>query len=264
MAELIISRAKRSESPDVRVLQYSDQSEIPAITLKNTVAVITETPINNVYLLPDLYETPEIGDIVLVHRPGDTLDLSSRTVEIHTKIIVVRQYDGESWKNRDAFLFDGSAWIQISHIRLWIYNRGQTNDSLIGSWLTSKDRNGKVEWQEDNIYLYYTSTEARYISIYTSNKIDVSAYSKFVVVINNTSGVSGNSGSSSAGLVTTPYTGVSGTAGYESMTAGIRIATKGITTETTYEVDISSLEGEYHIQILIGILKINYYEVYME
>ena len=268
---IITRRGIGGQGCNISVRSYATQDSLPNGVSKNTISVITDIEIANVYIQSEMPVPTfsmdgsstdiNVGDVWVATNTvsGNTaLDISNLYAHVELDIECVMQYDGEKWVRMEAYAFIDGAWILISAPRLYLYDRGVQSTEITGSWASKKDSNGVITWDTDHLYIGYTGSKGRYASVYTTQAIDMSGYSKLVVVVSNTTG----SGTGSVGICTSAYTGVNGGTGKDSMTAWVGIPS-GLTEETAYELDISSIDGSYIIQLIAPIICVDFYEIYL-
>lgn len=242
----------------LRVVSYASADKLPALATKNNLAVISDIKSIYVYVQGERPEGAEAGDVWAKSVSGDDIGVYTTHSSFESGIKCVEQYDGTQWKRMEAYIYDGEAWRQVSTEKVLLYENGVTNDELVTGWTEKKGSYGVIEWNEDHLYLGYTGSADRYASVYTSNTIDLTNYSRISVVVNETTG----SGSGTLGAATAPYTGVSQGTGREQMAAYVSIPS-GVMEKTTYELDISALEGAHHVQLMAGIANVKIYEIYL-
>lgn len=271
MAELIMSRVDRKGIPNIYCALYEDDSFLATPAANNTIAIISNSglPLGNVYFQEDFPENPNNGDIFIQYKDGKLVDFSSYILNLTLSVQGVIQYIDGSWDYKIAYICYNGEWIQVSKPRLYIYNRGTQNTALTGSWTKKADGNGAATWGTESLALTTSSTSARYVSVYTSKKIDVTSFKKMVVILGNLTGDPNASGSTLIGLVTSPYTGVKGS----ELRANF-ITYKGASTsagatqpgEFTYEIPFDdNIVGSYYIQIGTYTMRESYYyEIYLE
>ena len=271
MAELIMSRINRKGIPNIYCFLYEDDSFLTTSAANNTIAVISNSglPLGNVYFQEEFPENPNNGDIFIQYTDGKLINFSSYTLDLTLSIQGVIQYIDGSWHYKIAYVCYNGEWIQVSKIRTYIYNRGTQNTELTGSWTTKADRNGKATWNASSLALTTSSSEARYVSVYTSKKIDVTNFSKMVVILGDLVGNPSDSGATVIGLAASPYTGGSGTELTNNYACYKKVSTAGNQKkpgEVTYEIVFDdNITGKYYIQIGTYIMRESYYyEIYLE
>lgn len=271
MAELLMSRVNQQNFLNLFCSLYKDDSFLTTSAQNNTIAIISDSdvPLGKIYFQEEQPENGNNGDIFIKYIDGDLIDFSSGNVNISLSIEFIKQYVNGAWHYREAYAYFNREWIQVSSLRVYAYNRGVRNTELTGSWTTKADRNGKVTWNTSSLALTTSSTEARYVSIYTSKKIDVTNFSKMVVTLGNLVGDPSDNGATVIGLAASPYIEMKGTALINNYACYKKVATSGSQKkpgEVTYEIVFDdNITGKYYIQIGTYIMRESYYyEIYFE
>lgn len=269
MAELIMSRVDRKGIPNIYCVLYEDDSFLTTSAVNNTIAIISNTSLGNVYFQEKYPENPNNGDIFIQYEDGKLIDFSSYTLDLTLSIQGVIQYIDGSWYYKIAYIYYNGEWIQVSKIREYIYNRGTQNTALTGPWTKKADDHGAATWGAESLALTTSGTSERYVSVYTSKKVDVTSFKKMVVILGDLTGDPSASGSTLIGLVTSPYTGVTGSTLRANFIAYNGVSTSAGATkpgEFTYEIPFDdNIVGSYYIQIGTYIMrKSYYYEIYLE
>lgn len=249
---------KGGKGNGLRAVSCASADKLPTLATKNRLAVISDIKSIYVYVQAERPEVGEAGDVWAKSVSGDDISVYTTRSSLEVGIKCVEQYDGTQWKRMEAYIYDGEAWRNVSTEKVLLYENGVTNAELVTGWTERKGNYGVIEWNEDHLYLGYTGSVDRYASVYTGNTIDLTNYSKIVAVVSETTG----SGTGTLGAAAAPYTGVSQGTGREQMAAYVSIPS-GVTEKTTYELDISALEGTYVIQLMAGIWNGTFYEIYL-
>lgn len=256
---MITRRGSPSNSQGFYFITWEDASTLPSERAEKTIAIIGSQKIGMVYMCADRPESVEIGDVWVSLGKGATITVRGPQVVMPITLSSIYQYSEEGWNRTDAYIKLDGAWTQISIVGLLVYTRGENNENITGGWGSKKDSNGVIEWNSDSLLLGYSGSSARYSSVYTNSLIDVTSFSKLVVIASSVSGT--NDGV--VGLQESPYTGTSRATAIEKMTA-YTLLTNGTTDETVFELDISELEGSYRLQFVAGISTFTIHEVYIE
>lgn len=244
----------------IRLMTMESAEMLPESALCNTLAVITKTEAGHVYIQSGQPEEAQAGDIWAATGEGETFSFSTSRADVPIGIKHVAQYDGAEWKRVGAYAWMDGAWARVSTEKFMLYERGMDMTDATGGWGSKKDSYGKATWNADSLYLGYAAdaTVARYASVYTMNKVELTQYTKLSVLA---SAVDVGNGFI-FGAIAEPYTGVSTSAVKEAMAAHVTL-TKDEAEETVYEADISALSGGYHIQLAVGVSKATIHEIYL-
>lgn len=260
MAEgIIVRRGGSGGGVALSVSAYSSADAMPATASDNDVAIISSIPVNNVTVSFEQPANAATGDVWLtIGEDGTSMTMGGNGVTLPIGVNNAMQYDGTAWQSVDAYIWQNGAWVSIESAKVYLIRNGASNTALVDSWTTKKDAKGVVTWNEDNVYIGYNEGDGRYASIYTANTIDLTNYKKLSIVVSNTGGTKDGI----LGVLTAPYTGVSGTTGVEKMAASVGI-TYNIEDKATHVLDISAVNGAHHVQVIAGIFKATIHDIYL-
>lgn len=232
-----------------KVIACADAASLPEKAKVNTIAVITDVAVKDLYIQSAAPEAPEVGAVWAVIGVGST-----PRIEV---------FDGELWRLVDAYLFDGASWVQMTAGRLDLYLNGTDYTINSGGWGSKEADHGTVSWTNTYLALSYWSDDKLYASVYTKAAIDLTLFSKLVIVGRVTERYSSDAKYHvAAGVVTSPYTGTVLATGEATMKA-IKKITSVSSTLVTYEVDLNGLVGAHYIQIMQAGYKFRMTEAYL-
>lgn len=233
----------------------------PANLKENSIWVITDVPITTWIFSPTQPEPPADGkDGAVWFLTGTSSEvafnvLKKNVIEVYP--LSAKQYIDGEWADKTAKTWNGSKWVEWT---VYLYNKGDKCTSVTGGYGEKVYSGGALTWNTDSVYLGYSGSTARTTTIYTNNKIDISNFSKLNVKVRdatiNTAFV--------FGVIDTPHIDASG--GYSEFISNCVAAhseTDNIDSETVLSLDISSLSGNYYIQLYAGYVKVTVTEVYL-
>lgn len=260
MGEAYLMRRGGGSAQWLRIMTCASADELPESVFLNTLAVISDVPVQYAFVQAETPPGDLLSESVVWVRTdgGDDIHLVSANSNFEIGILNVARYDGQMFRPVEAYIWDGETWRPVSVPRTYIYNQGVTNEALVGGWDSNKDAKGVITWNADSLYLGYTGDQARYASVFTTKAVDLTGYSRLCVVVSGTSGTK-----EGAACVTKEVSqSVTLETVLSKMAAYARIPLD-ITDRTTYEADISALEGEHYIQLVAAIFKGTFHEVYL-
>ena len=100
------------------VKAYTSVDLLPESSRENTIGVVTDTAISGWVMQA---EQPEGVEGMAASDVAFFAD-RKQTVKLYPK--AVKQYVGGAWSNKEAHVYQNSAWVQFSYARLYVYNSG--------------------------------------------------------------------------------------------------------------------------------------------
>lgn len=150
---------------------------------------------------------------------------------------------------------------------LMLYNSGWQNEDVTGGWTTYTGGGVSVNLGDDAIVFANVSTSGRYACAYANKKIDVTEYNKLCMNVSDVSDMIDSEGSD---LIVALFLSNPSTSGSVSTDKRVGAAYANIGAnsvfdeERTFEVDISTFEGEYYVQISAAIVNAKVRRVWLE
>lgn len=250
----------------LRAVSYAGAEALPARERKNTLAVISDIGSRYAYAQAERPETGEAGDVWVRTAGGSDISIYETYASLEVGILYVEQYSGEKWERMEAYIFDGTDWVQVSAARFALYERGTDETEITGGWDKDENTGMTVTFGEEGIELKIVYGGDRYATAFTKNRIDLTEYTTLCMTVLEASG-EGETSALYLGATDSVYMGGSGNELYSSFAAGVRRSIaeteEEITAETTIAADISAIEGSYFIQFGGGIANATISEIYL-
>lgn len=146
---------------------YASELLLPAVTRENTIAVITEEPINRWVFSSAPPENPAQGDVwfrMAQSSPATFNALKSNGILV--RLAWCRQYVDGAWTPTEARLYSGGAWVNgFSEL----YVDGAEITTFTGRWTKNAD------------HLYARVVGLNPVNQYTDEKIDLAGYNTLKV-----------------------------------------------------------------------------------
>lgn len=218
-------------------------STLPASAKENTFFVETSDAVTGYVFSFDAPENPENGLVwISMGTTGDDYPVD-RDGTVLIRVGTAKQYSGGTWVDKALYCYKNGEWVQFI---IWIYNNGDKFETLTGGYTFTKNSNGLYTDNSDtlgNFRLYDKGgTAARFSAAFTTNKIDVTNYSKLhasvdpektntgsiLIALTSLNTITANIASNSATVASKSVT---------TFTAGTRLE---------IEMDITSISGEYY------------------
>lgn len=158
----------------------------PSNPKENTIWVNTSTTITS-WVFSAIQPASPVAGMVWIDI-GESSDiafnaLKTNTIQIYP--ISAKQYIGSTWTDVTAKSYQNGAWVQWI-TELYLFNNGDKCTAVTGGWTTKKDTSISVNVGSSAITFSYSSGSGRSAAAYTTNKIDISKYTKMVVTGNMT------------------------------------------------------------------------------
>ena len=253
MSDAIISRRGGGVGLNFRVTQYPVGTDLSNIIGKhNEIAVLTNTAITEWTIGPSEPSFPEVGSVWIKagkssHTILDALKKSTiRKNVIELRLENVRQYATGSWGLVKAYIFRNGQW---NDLITYAYDRGDQCTILTGGWT---DTNGSCSYGTE--YIQVPSSDG-VRGCRTTNLIRMDDFATLYLVCTN----SGSAADSAFGI-TTKQSNLSRSdfEVYLSPTA------EAHSEETTLQLDVSNITGEYYIACVTTLKWTRIMEVYLE
>ena len=211
---------------------YASVDAMPASTKENTLAIITAAEMNGYAFDAVPPESPADGVVWIgTDTSGDVTfnALKKNGLQIYPNLC--KQYVSGGWVRLEAYIFQNGEWVQFSVA--WdgtLYDNGNQYEDITGGWLnsTNDDYLANSVWSQAN----YSPT------VRTANKIDLTGFATLHVTY-------------SAAEVAVAF----GVTEFEEVTSAQNhwaASKQSISSQGTYSVDVSSLNGEYYIALVAG------------
>ena len=102
---------------------------------ENTIWVNTDAEITSWSFSVTEPESPTEGMVWIstgTSSPVEFNALKKQGIQVYP--ISAKQYIGESWANKSAYIYHGASWVQFSFAFLYLYNTGDECTSVTGGW----------------------------------------------------------------------------------------------------------------------------------
>ena len=107
---------------NVKVVAYSVTPT--GVAAENTIAVVTDTAISG-WVMQAEQPTGTAGLVwIEVAAASDVAFFADKKQRVKVYPKLVKQYVGGAWSNKEAHVYQNSAWVQFSYARLYVYNNG--------------------------------------------------------------------------------------------------------------------------------------------
>lgn len=165
---MIFNTGGNGSGAKTRVISIVDASALPATAREGTIVVISSTAVKTVYVQMKQPETAVPGDAWIAQGDGKLLYSVGKTVNI--SFAIVRQYNGQEWKNVEVYQLVNGKW--VSGVVYLLYFDDDCTD-LTGGWLCFGSYRGKSEKVANGYKLTQDNGGNQRGSIQTENKIDL-------------------------------------------------------------------------------------------
>lgn len=155
----------------------------PTDRKQNTIWVSTTMKLTGYSFASDAPKEPKVGAVWI--RTGESSPAAFsviRNQSIMLYPIGAAQWDGSGWINRDAYLYNGTEWVQFSYFRLYIIRGGVINTEAIGSlthygWTWDKYPVTHAGYTQGDGYItMYADGNAHYLMTENAISFDVWGY----------------------------------------------------------------------------------------
>lgn len=226
------------------VKDYASADALPSPASDNAIAVITGNEIKSWVFSATEPESPSSG--LVWFEIGLTSDVSFNALKKNALVVCLSrayQYIGGAFSPVEAYLYNGTSWVDFSSSATYLYIEGDTCDALTGGYYAAGLRptsnqasNGlpTITYGEETMTIT-GSNDYTYNGGYvrTKNKIDLTDFSKLVFEGNRT-------GSGGAEMVV--WTDI----GSYITEKAVKLATLAVGA-TSAEIDVSGLTGLHYI-----------------
>lgn len=165
---MIFNTGGNGSGAKTRVISIVDASALPSTAREGTIVVISSTAVKTVYVQMKQPETAVPGDAWIAQGDGKLLYSVGKTVNI--SFAIVRQYNGQEWKNVEVYQLVNGKW--VSGVVYLLYFDDDCT-SLTGGWVRHGTYNGKSEKVSNGYQLTQENGGNQRGSIQTSNKIEL-------------------------------------------------------------------------------------------
>lgn len=222
-------------------------TERPVNPQENTIWINTSQEIANWSINAEEPTSPENGTVwIEMGMSGRVKFNALRENELNVRLFTARQYSNDVWSKVPAELYQNEQWQGIIS-REYLFNNGNTVP-----WTAYSQKGG---CNIGSTTINFTSV-VDYRGAWTTNKIDLTDYSKIVAVGNVTSVLNPDYNNiPRLMIVNSPIT--------ETSQYGPVYKTFTSTGQITVELDISKVIGSYHVEIC-GSCVGSFYQVYLE
>lgn len=224
------------------VKAYDTVDLLPSTARENTIAVITETIANWVFAA-SAPESPADNDLWI--EVGKTSDVAFNALKkngLYVYPASCKKYLSGEWASVEAFIYYNGAWTQFSEIVTIVnlYDAGEEYEAVTGGWTNTGWSDNVYGINASGIYASYMMVTGAYSNNYsktsvvgTVNKINLAKITKLYANIEV----------SNTGLV---YLGLCESRDVHELAASATQSTAG---QYTFEVDVSSLTGDYYVVV---------------
>ena len=248
---MIFNMAGSSSPLNFRVVGGTAQ---PASADQNTLWLKTDAEITSYIFSGTAPESPEPGMAWFETAASGVAGFNAlRKNAIHLYPISTKQYLDGAWKPMDAFLYDGTAWVQVAKGRLYLYKNGDRNLDVTGDFYHGSTIVSDGTAADGAKFLNFPSPGTEGNHYYTmKNKVDLSPFNQLVE-------------KSLHGRPEGPADEIQILGADGSVVA--YVAAKGSSAMQTLTLDVSGLNGAYSIQFHDygnGFDNWDLYELYLE
>lgn len=216
----------------------------PVSPKENTIWVNTDTTITSWVFAPEAPTNPEGGMIFFKTDKTSPVGFNAlRKNEIAVLPTSAQQYIGGQWKNMEAYAFIGGTWVPFSWVGVFLYNRGNSFNSVTGGWTPWFSDGGSFTANQYSLDFSYSHTNGGTgAALATAMKIDLSNVKNIVVSLKD--------------LVTTNnvqfVVAVTDSKKNDNHTLSSQnIASTSIKSGDVAKLDVSTLAGAYYVVLFI-------------
>ena len=171
------------------VVAYESELLLPTTARENTIAVITETPITGWSFAASTPASPYEG--MIWFSTANVTTQSFNAVKKNELLVYpnkASQYVTGTWVKKEAKLYTGGAWINISYgDKVYIIKDGKLNTPFVQS--LTKYGTGNVAYNTDNICVYTTSS-GQYAQAVTNTALPTAEFNTLKLDVSSDSRIS--------------------------------------------------------------------------
>ena len=213
------------DSLNVRIQAFATETALNASTPRdNTIGVVTTTAINGWYVNREAPQSPASGMVWIKTGNSSQTIRVVRNADILVAPLAAYQYNGRSWDEKTAKLFQGS-WKSLAGDKTYLFKNGNQFTSVTGGWYLIASGSAALEvGQEKEVSSY----EEIVPGTNTEKLVDMRGYSRLCVNIDDYAGTAfaliGNGERTTLAVVVAQNPGV-------------------------VSIDLSNFNGSYHVAI---------------
>ena len=113
----------------IEATAYTSTDMFPSTAEEGTIAIISATPVSNVYVQNEEPATPETGDLWI--NTSYYSNVQIRTGNVTTYPISGKQYVGETWEHVNVYVRNNSEWLMLE---VFLFKHGDLFESITGGW----------------------------------------------------------------------------------------------------------------------------------
>lgn len=223
-----------SNGLNFKVVQYD--AEPTGTAAENTIAVVTDTAITSWVMSTEQPEGVEGMVWIEVVTESEVPFYADKKQQVKLYLKSVKQYVGGAWLNKEAYVYQDSAWVHFSFAGILLYSNGDECTAITGGWeeaYASGDyynKKGTFTKNDTNITITADATR-KVIFAKTVNKIDVSGMKTLTIT--------------ASALTSEAHFGLHNGTNWNLLSGFAHYAT--IDSVGTVSLDISDITGEYYV-----------------
>lgn len=241
MSDCIITRRGGGGSK-VKVISVENAENLPLTASENTIAIISDTAISSYVFDKEKPETPANGMVWFATNIPTNVSMNlAKDGTITLYVGQGMQYIDGAWVSVDTYVFQNSAWVEVSGFVAVLYEAGVFAEGIpYGTYETVPDKT-TITFNDSNIKLtcVNTSTARRAYVWFGPVYLDGNAY----IEAEMKSTISG-----SGTVYLDVYVADAPNTPYENAVASNLYSVSGSKT-TVVTLDVSALEGMYYLHV---------------